>query len=250
MSKVLKHHGVIAIKSKYDEPLNDAKSAEIYGETIELRGTWIVWGNSGNGKTRYCLGLARQLAMLKKVAYWSLEEKLKTSFVRAVRGSNMQDVATNIRFPQWKNEAEFRNALKSSKTPRIIFIDSYQYLGLTKREYISLKEEFPNHLFVFVSHAEGKHPEGRAAKFVRYDADMKIRVEGYKAFIVSRHGGSPDAEYVIWPEGAAKYWGVGQDFKWMDKAKKWLTEQVVDGNIEEEEAEHLCSLMDMTKEIA
>jgi hypothetical protein len=55
-----------------------------------------------------------------------------------------------------------------------------------------------------VSHAEGKEPKGNVAKSVRYDAFVKIWVEGYKAFPQSRFGGGN--EFVIWPAGAQKYW--------------------------------------------
>ena len=75
---------------------------------------------------------------------------------------------------------------------------------MTKKEYQSLKEEFPNKLFIFISHADGKNPKGALANFVKYDADLKIRVEGYKAMCLSRLGGDKEP-YIIWAEGAAQY---------------------------------------------
>jgi hypothetical protein len=48
---------------------------------------------------------------------------------------------------------------------------------MTYRDYIQLKEEFPDKLFVFISHARGKNPKGDAATSVMYDADLKIWVE-------------------------------------------------------------------------
>lgn len=76
--------------------------------------------------------------------------------------------------------------------------------GLNKQEYIALKEEFKNKLFIFNSHADGKEPKGSVAQFVRYDADIKVRVEGYKAFPASRFGGGEP--FTIWDKGAAEYW--------------------------------------------
>ena len=75
---------------------------------------------------------------------------------------------------------------------------------MSKKQYIALKEEFTDVLFIFNSHAEGKEPQGNVAKFVRYDAGVKIRVEGFKALPASRMGGGD--EFIIWAEGAANYW--------------------------------------------
>ena len=61
-----------------------------------------------------------------------------------------------------------------------------------------------NKLFIFISHADGKNPEGSLAKFVKYDADVKIRVEGYRAMCLSRLGGDKEP-YTIWEQGAAQF---------------------------------------------
>lgn len=70
-----------------------------------------------------------------------------------------------------------------------------------------LKEEFPDKLFVFISHARGKNPKGDAATSVMYDADLKIWVEGYVAFSKGRYQGAT-GEYTIWEKGAYDYWNV------------------------------------------
>jgi hypothetical protein len=54
---------------------------------------------------------------------------------------------------------------------------------------------------------EEKHPVGKTALKVMYDASLKIWVEGYKAFSKGRYIGSNGGEYVIWEDGAANYWG-------------------------------------------
>ena len=72
---------------------------------------------------------------------------------------------------------------------------------------IQLKEEFPDKLFVFISHARGKNPKGDAATSVMYDADLKIWVEGYVAFSKGRYQGAT-GEYTIWEKGAYDYWNV------------------------------------------
>jgi len=74
-------------------------------------------------------------------------------------------------------------------------------------QYKKLKESNPKKLIVFISHAEGKMPEGRIAKKVMHDAALKIYVEGYRAFSKGRYIGSNGGVYEIWKEGAERYWG-------------------------------------------
>lgn len=191
------------LKRKFIEmPFEDVFKAS-FG-VPERSGVWLIWGNSGNGKTRFSMQLAKYLTQFGKVAYNTLEEGARKSMQRAVIDTNMREVARRFIILNREPIEELKERLRKRKSPDIIIIDSYQYTGLTKREYIELKEEFGNKLFIFISHAEGKHPEGRSAKFVRYDADIKIRVEGYKAIPVSRYGGGEP--FTIWKEGAAEYW--------------------------------------------
>ncbi|MBR6661775.1 MAG: hypothetical protein IKL34_00900, partial [Alistipes sp.] len=69
-----------------------------------------------------------------------------------------------------------------------------------------LKEKHSNKLLIFISHAEGVRPEGRIAKKVEYDADVKIFVQGFKAVCKSRFMEKPGVPFTIWEEGAAKCW--------------------------------------------
>lgn len=171
--------------------------------TPERSGVWIIWGNSGNGKTSFAMQVAKYLAGFGKVAYNSLEEGPRKSLQMAVRRNNMQLVSKKFVILSEDIDALVKR-LSKKKSPDIVIIDSFQYTGLTKTEYKTLKQAFPKKLFIFISHAEGKNPEGRPAKFVRYDADVKIRIEGYKAFFTSRFGGGEP--FTIWHEGASEYW--------------------------------------------
>lgn len=100
--------------------------------------------------------------------------------------------------------------LKRKKSPSVVIVDSFQYSGLTYAGYKQLKEEHPGKLFIFISHAEGRRPEGSAAKKVEYDADIKIFVEGFKASCKSRFMDRPGVPFIIWEEGAIKY-ALGPD---------------------------------------
>ncbi|KGO89765.1 DNA repair protein RadA family protein [Flavobacterium suncheonense] len=175
--------------------------------TPEDNGVWIVWGNSGHGKSRFLMLLAKELARHGKVIYDTLEEGARLSMQKNVLDTGMdqdENIMKNFLILNREPIEELKVRLRRKKHPRFVFIDSFQYTGLTKRQYIELKEEFTDVLFIINSHAEGKEPLGNIAKFVRYDADVKIRVEGFKAFPGSRFGGGEPL--TIWEEEAAKYW--------------------------------------------
>jgi hypothetical protein len=172
--------------------------------TPQASGVWIIWGLSGSGKSRFKMQLARCLAEFDRVAFNSLEEGARKSLQKNIIECKMSEVKENFFILDREPIDDLKTRLRKKKAPRIVFIDSVQYTGMTKRQYIELKEEFPNVLFIFSSHADGKEPQGGVAKFIRYDSDVKIRVEGFKAFSASRHGGGEP--YVIWPEQARLYW--------------------------------------------
>lgn len=114
---------------------------------------------------------------------------------------------------------ELDERLSKRKSPDFVIIDSFQYTQLDYRQYIAFKERHPDKMLVFVSHADGKQPAGRAARSVMYDAGLKIWVEGYKAFSNGRFFG-PTGEYTIWREKADEYWGTPQSQKPFSKIEK------------------------------
>lgn len=171
----------------------------------EANGIWIIWGGSGSGKTTFTMLLAKVLAAHYKVAFNSLEMGISKALLQVLKFVLMELVKKNFKILDRESIPELKERLRKKQAPRVIIIDSLQYADLTKKEYKELKEEFGHkHLFIIISHADGKEPLGALAKFVRYDADVKIRVEGYKAFATSRFGGGEP--YVIWPDGAKNYW--------------------------------------------
>lgn len=183
----------------------------------ELRGAWFVFGGSGSGKTTFVLQLCKYLTQFRRVAYDSLEQGLSLSFQRAWERVGMEDVGTQIIMLIKEDLQEIITRLKKKQSPDVIVIDSVQYLhGLRWKDYTTLKELFPNKLFIFVSHEKNKQPDGGIAIKIRYDADIKMRVEGYKAFITTRYAvpelGEGGEDYVIWEEGANKYWNnIGEN---------------------------------------
>ena len=170
---------------------------------VELTGSWIVWGGSANGKTRFALQLAKALAHHVRVAYDSLEEGMSLSMRHAIDDVGFADVKRNFVLLDGEGVGELRERLKRQRSPKVVIIDSLQYTGLTYTEYKALRAEFKNKLFIFISHADGRNPKGAVANSVKYDAFVKIYVEGYMAYPQSRFGGGEP--YTIWQLGAAKY---------------------------------------------
>lgn len=170
---------------------------------VELTGSWIVWGGSANGKTRFALQLAKALAKHVRVAYDSLEEGLSLSMRHAIEDVGFSDVKRNFVLLDGESVSDLKERLRKQRSPKVVIIDSLQYTGLTYTEYKKLRDEFRSKLFIFISHAEGHNPKGAVANSVKYDAFVKIYVEGYRAYPQSRFGGNEP--YTIWEEGAKQY---------------------------------------------
>lgn len=179
--------------------------------TPECSGVWFIWGNSGNGKSSFAMQLCRELTKFSPVAYNSLEEGDSLTMQRNLVRHGMGELGSRFVLIRESIE-ELKVRLRKRKAYKIVVIDSFQYTQLSYREYIRLKDEFPDRLFIFISHADGKHPAGKAAKSVMYDATLKVWVEGYKAVSKGRFIG-PKGELVIWRDGADVYWGGGVNEK-------------------------------------
>ncbi|MDD4395337.1 MAG: hypothetical protein PHQ33_05575 [Bacteroidales bacterium] len=175
--------------------------------TPEAVGTWIIWGNSGNGKSTFAMQLCGELCKYGRVLYNSLEEGTSLTFRNKLEVlKNEVELGTmNIVCESMQCLSE---RLKRRRSADFVVIDSYQYCGLTYREYLDFKNKHKDKLLIFISHADGRNPSGRSAKSVMFDASLKIWVEGYKAFSKGRFIGANGGIYTIWKEGAEKVWGV------------------------------------------
>ncbi|MGE0636025.1 MAG: hypothetical protein AB7G44_03550 [Bacteroidia bacterium] len=174
----------------------------------EVTGAWLIWGGSGHGKTTFVMQLCKYLTRFERVLYDSLEERDGETIKMALLRVNMREVRGRFTLVPGESISDLKNRLRKKKSPRIVVIDSSQYSGLTYPEYIALLAEFKRHLFLLISHADGKLPSGKTANRIRYDAHVKIRVEGYRAFITSRYKEGEKIPFTIWEEGAEKYHGL------------------------------------------
>lgn len=210
MSRAISNKNVLA--AQFETADFDGPFLASFGRP-ELRGVWLIWGDSGSGKTTFTLQLCKYLAGFRRVAYDSLEQGLSLSLQKAWERVGMAEAGSNIILLNKEDLPELRARLRKRKSPEIIVIDSLQYLDkFYMKQFKDLKAEFPDKLFVFISQADkaGKDPDGYIAKKIRYDADIKIKVEGFKAFVTTRYEdrdkGEGGADFIIWEQGANDYW--------------------------------------------
>ena len=173
----------------------------------EVSGSWFVFGDPGQGKTTFNMQLAKHITQWENVEYNTLEEGARLSMQAAVLENNMAECRKgSFKILDKMPIEDLIIRLRNPRTARVIFIDSVQYTFMTKRDYKALQKEFPNHLFIWVSHAKGKKPLGALAEAIWYDSDVKIYVQGFRAYSISRASrGILTEPYTIWEEGARRY---------------------------------------------
>jgi hypothetical protein len=193
---------ILAMKYKLLEWAEEWRKAF---DNPESSGVWFIWGNSGNGKSSFVMQLVKELAKYGLVFYNALEEGTRKTMQDNIRRSDIISVKKNVKIGK-ESIAEMILRASKRKSPQFYVVDSFQYTRMNWKQYLELKETLSNKLIIFISHAEGNKPKGKTAGDVKYDADLKIWVEGFKAISNGRY--NPGGEYVIWDEAATKYWGT------------------------------------------
>lgn len=176
---------------------------ECVGE-IETTGIWFIWGNSGNGKTSALVSLCKELSAFGKVLYNSREEGVSLTMQNTLRRYGMGELGSRFQLANMSLQ-ELDEKISQQRSPKFVVLDSFQFMGLTYKDFRAFCEKHKNKMLIFVSRTRGRQPEGRAAISAMYDASCKIWVEGYKAFSKGRFVGTT-GEMTIWDEGAKKYW--------------------------------------------
>ena len=154
----------------------------------ELTGSWFIYGPPKSGKTSLAMQLVKCLSQFRRVAYNSIEEGLSLSIRNAMEREGMGEKSTRMVLVKMEYE-ELSTWLTQPKSPDIVVIDSVQFMELKYSEYKKLKAMFPNKLFIFISHVDGVHPDGLAARKIMRDANVVFSVKVFKAFPISRYGG-------------------------------------------------------------
>lgn len=172
--------------------------------------TWFISGATKMGKTTFAMMLGKMLTKFGRVGYDSIEEGFCQSIKTAYKRVGMKDVKRKFLLYDKEEIPELIERLLKRSQPDFIFIDSIQFAEMTFNDYKQLKLLFPDKTFIYISHVEGKHPEGAVAKRIKKDAAMSFFVEGFKAIPTSRyHDKNTNREpIVINQELADQYWGL------------------------------------------
>jgi len=171
----------------------------------ELTGSWLLWGDSGSGKTTFALQLAKYLTGFERVLYNSLEEGASESMKLALLRTGMQEAGKRFLLLDQEPVEEMCERLQQRRAPRVAVIDSLQYSGLSYERYKEMRAALRHVLLIIISHAEGPNPVGKIAQRIRYDAFVKINIHGYRAYCMSRYRVGEGAPITVWAEGAEAF---------------------------------------------
>jgi len=183
------------------------KWADAFGDEVENKGLWFIWGDSGNGKGSFTHQMIKELARSERVLINELEEGNAKTIQDSFKRVGMSEVKRNVQMVK-EPMVDFQARLDKQKSQRVVVINSYQYTGMSFRKFLEFIERYPSKLFIVTSQAEGKKPTGKAARDTMYHATLKIWVEGFRAFSKGRYVGPNGGIYDIWPEKSAEYFGV------------------------------------------
>jgi hypothetical protein len=167
----------------------------------------IIYGNSSQGKTEASIKFAKYLTNFGTVDYDSLEQGVSATMQNALIRNHMESTKHPFRLLDRMPFEELMERYSKPKSADFAFIDSAQYLRITKTQYYQFKELMlsKGKGVIWISQAKGKSPKGALADDILYDVDLKLWVEGFKLFPDGRLNGGGEP-FVIWPQKAAKYW--------------------------------------------
>jgi GTPase SAR1 family protein len=183
-----------------------------WGEVIgqpERAYSWIIWGQSGSGKTTFNMQLAKHISQFENVLYNSMEEGMSVSIQKAYQRAGITPSDRVLLVSESMQDLSIR--LSRKKSPSVVIIDSVKYARLRWNDYLRFCQRFPNKIKIWIAHADGKEPKGSLASDIRYDCFVKIYVEGFRAFVTSRFSDGKGSHIDVWPEAAQDYWGEKTD---------------------------------------
>ena len=164
--------------------------------------SWFISGASASGKSSFVMQLGKELCKYGTVLYLSYEEGVNQSFQRRMGYLKMNEVQGRFRVVSGENYEEVVSRLKRPKSPKFVIVDSVQRAENAGWDYEKIVTAlFPKKSFIFVSMEYKSQPLGKPAMRVKYLADMKVRVVGYKAYCQGRAIGDAGSYYVVWEEG-------------------------------------------------
>lgn len=178
---------------------------------VPLHFICVIGGYSGNGKTEFCIRLAKELCNHGKVAWLSYEQRHGFDLQTATKRNKMEEQSGQFipidpiegLQPGVSFLEDLDRYLSKRNSPEYIFIDSVDYTGWKKEDYIFLKEKYEGKkTFVFICHTDkGGNPRKSIANDIIFDGGMFLLVKQYICTpLKNRFGGFDD--FVIWEQKA------------------------------------------------
>lgn len=170
----------------------------------EERATWFISGASAGGKSSFVMQLAHELTNYGQVLYLSYEEGLNQSFQERLIRFRLDKKQGWFRVTTNDTLGDLTERLKKRHSAKFIIVDSFQLAYWSYPEAEALVKAFPKKSFIFVSQEEKSQPTGKAARRLRYLADVKIRVVGFRAYCQGRFNPDAGNSFVVWEEGVLR----------------------------------------------
>ena len=171
----------------------------------EERATWFISGASASGKSSFVMQLAYELTHYGQVLYLSYEEGLNQSFQERLLRFDIDKRQGWFRVVPNDTLDDLTARLKKRHSAKFIIVDSFQMSHWDYPEVENLVQNvFPKKCFIFISQEEKGQPTGKPARRLRYLADVKVRVQGFRAYCQGRFNPDAGNSFVVWEEGVLR----------------------------------------------
>lgn len=170
----------------------------------EERATWFISGASASGKSSFVMQLAYELTHYGQVLYLSYEEGVNQSFQERMLRFDLDKKQGWFRVVTNDTLEDLTERLKKRHSAKFIIVDSFQMAYWSYPETEALVKMFPKKSFIFISQVEKGQPTGKPARRLLYLADVKVRVQGFRAYCHGRFNPDAGNSFVVWEEGVLR----------------------------------------------
>ena len=170
----------------------------------EERATWFISGASASGKSSFVMQLAYELTHYGQVLYLSYEEGVNQSFQERMLRFELDKKQGWFRVVTNDTLEDLTERLKKRHSAKFIIVDSFQMAYWSYPETEALVKMFPKKSFIFISQVEKGQPTGKPARRLLYLADVKVRVQGFRAYCQGRFNPDAGNSFVVWEEGVLR----------------------------------------------
>lgn len=183
------------LNRKFDTYPFDGKWLDSFG-LPEKNFKMLVFGHPGNGKTEFCIQLAKYLSQWTKVDFNSYEQGIAKTLQDALIRNSMEEVTGRVMFLDQMPLHELNQRLERPGSARVVIIDSRDFMNLTTEQFKKLIKKFHRKSFIVVCWESAGKPKSQYAKDMEYIVDIKVRVSNFKAHPRCRFGGNQS--FTIW----------------------------------------------------